>query len=432
MGNELSLAHLVNKQEKYHQYHQLTFTEQDSKMDKSIVGLITIGILCYLVAMAGVAIIITVGIVGFIFLCVLACKKVAQYKNNRLKKQKFTEQLLSYCGYNIVEENDKNLDENLSKLLAEYISRFGVAQIATQSFEEVRDKIQQVFDNCSVGVYKSRINFDSFETFQSNALSRCAAGIKINHIFKLSNFINVLNFSIINKYWTLHALTQFCIFETTDSIEIVDWKNFKIKDLGAIYIAENSFALVKGATPAYHEYLHERVGGGPDRRYKNNPSTPVYRYGNLEIKINKSSIFLSIANEDFVSEIVDRFNNFLNILPMNLSSRHKTINEINLSEDEIASLFKELVLLHGRTIFREKRFLSILSDYRVLNNKSYLKPILKYIGDNGYWPSIMSQSCDIDILNNLKEEIVQKGQFEEDDVAYTLAYIGYGLQILNL
>lgn len=398
-------------------------------MDKSIVGLITIGILCYLVAMAGVAVIIAAGIAGIIYLCVFAYKKIAQHKNNHLKKQKFTKQLLSYCGCNTIVENDKNLDENLSELLAEYISRFRVTDIATQSFEEVKNKIEQVFDNCSVGVYKSRIDFDSFETFQSNALTRCAARIKINSIFKLSNFVDISNFSIISKYWSLHTLPQFCIFETTDSIEIVDWKNIKIKDLGAIYVAENSFTLVKGATPAYHQYLHERVGGAPDRRYKNNPSTPVYRYGSLEIKVNKDSIFLSIANEFFVSEIVDIFKNFLNIIPMNLTSIHKTINEIDLSGDEIASLFKELVLLHGSTIFKEKRFLSILSDYRVLNNKSYLKPILQYIGDNGYWPSIISQSCDIGILNNLKEELVQKGQFEEDDVAYTLAYIGHGLQI---
>lgn len=283
-------------------------------MDKSIVGLITIGILCYLVALAGVAVIIAAGIVGIIYLCVFAYKKIAQHKNNRLKKQKFTEQLLSYCGCNIIGENDKNLDENLSKLLAEYISRFRVTDIATQFFEEVKNKIEQVFDNCSVGVYNSRIDFESFETIQSNALTRCGARIKINCIFKLSNIVNISNFSIISKYWSLHALPQFCIFETTDSIEIVDWKNIKIKDLGAIYVAENSFTLVKGAAPAYHEYLHERVGGGPDRRYKNNPSTPVYRYGNLEIKINKNSVFLSIANEFFVSEIVDIFKHFLNII----------------------------------------------------------------------------------------------------------------------
>lgn len=401
-------------------------------MDKSIVGLITIGILCYLVAMAGVAIIIAASIVGIIYLCVFTYKKIAQHKNNRLKKQKFIEQLLTYCGCNTIEENDKNLDENLSKLLAEYISRFGVADIATLSFEEVKTKIQQVFDSCSIGVYKSRIDFDSFETFQSNALTRCAARIKINSIFNLSNFVDISNFSIISKYWSLHALPQFCIFETTDSIEIVDWKNIKIKDLGAIYIAENSFTLVKGADPAYHQYLHERVGGGPDRRYKNNPSTPVYRYGNIEIEVNNNSIFLSVANEVFVSEIVDMFKNFLNILSMNLTSRHKTINEIDLSGDEIASLFKEIVLLYGSTIFKEKRFLSILSDYRVLNNKSYLKPILQYIGDNDYWPSIMSPSCDIDTLNNLKEELVKKGKFEDDDVAHTMAYIGHGLQIQSL
>lgn len=248
----------------------------------------------------------------------------------------------------------------------------------------------------------------------------------------MSNFVDISNFSIISKYWSLHALPQFCIFETTDSIEIVDWKNIKIKDLGAIYIAENSFTLVKGADPAYHQYLHERVGGGPDRRYKNNPSTPVYRYGNIEIEVNNNSIFLSVANEVFVSEIVDMFKNFLNILSMNLTSRHKTINEIDLSGDEIASLFKEVVLLYGSTIFKEKRFLSILSDYRVLNNKSYLKPILQYIGDNDYWPSIMSPSCDIDTLNNLKEELVKKGKFEDDDVANTMAYIGHGLQIQSL
>ena len=63
--------------------------EEVSKMDKSIVGLITIGILCYLVAMAGVAILIAAGIVGIIYLCVFICKKIAQHKNNRLKKQTF-------------------------------------------------------------------------------------------------------------------------------------------------------------------------------------------------------------------------------------------------------------------------------------------------------------------------------------------------------
>lgn len=61
--------------------------EEVSKMDKSIVGLITIGILCYLVAMAGVAILIAAGIVGIIYLCVFICKKLLNTKTTASKNK---------------------------------------------------------------------------------------------------------------------------------------------------------------------------------------------------------------------------------------------------------------------------------------------------------------------------------------------------------
>lgn len=113
---------------------------------------------------------------------------------------------------------------------------------------------------------------------------------------------SVKSFCLKWKTGCLCFYPYFCIIETPDKIELIEWKDVKVSS-------------TKGE-PAYHSYLHERIGGGPDKRYKYNPLIPVYIYSALVFNIAGDTINLILQGEDEAERVEKIFREYKKILAL--------------------------------------------------------------------------------------------------------------------
>lgn len=93
--------------------------------------------------------------------------------------------------------------------------------------------------------------------------------------------------------------------------------------------------------------MHERVNGGPDRRYNYNPSTLVYDYATLNRTLNGNCKLIH-SNSSLAHTLVNSICNYKTILTPNPISVRRGIEDIDVSKDEVASLFKEIISKYGQ------------------------------------------------------------------------------------
>ena len=105
------------------------------------------------------------------------------------------------------------------------------------------------------------------------------------------------------------------------------------------------------------------------------------------------------------------------------------VNNLDVSKDEIASLFREIIVSKGTQILEKNVFVSILSDYKVFREKTNMRKILKALSDDNYWKDILSPDCTYYTLNEISDKLISSHNFDEKETLETLAYIGYGLQL---
>lgn len=90
----------------------------------------------------------------------------------------------------------------------------------------------------------------------------------------------------------------------TKTVQVIDYQSFSIKTSSfteplSVWFDE------KDATVAYRTWLHSRVNGGPDLRYKNNPSTPYYSF--YRASISPVGIEILSGSSSIVNDIKKAF-----------------------------------------------------------------------------------------------------------------------------
>lgn len=110
-------------------------------------------------------------------------------------------------------------------------------------------------------------------------------------------------------------------YSPDDSLHVFDYQKFKVNNSSFSEPLSHWFD-ANDASVAYRTWLHSRVNGGPDLRYKNNPSTAFYSFYKAVI----SPVGLEVVSGN--SSITDNVKKAFKIIKTQLSSAPKTKVEI--------------------------------------------------------------------------------------------------------
>lgn len=232
----------------------------------------------------------------------------------------------------------------------------------------------------------------------------------------------------------------FIIYISKDDVTFIEWANIETGESGDVRVKEDAFSTVRGAHSLYHRYLHERVNGGPDRRYNYNPSWSVNQYFFINLRINDKPSAKVLCTNGF-GDIVSKLNQFKKSLTINAIHYEKnertiadivnqeTIQDNCRVEDEYASLFKKIIDERGKDILKERLFLSLLADYKVFKEKRFLRPFLETMTEEGYWKDLTEGTPTVDTLNKIKKKFTTIHHYPEHEAAEAVSYLGYGLGI---
>ncbi|MBD5425139.1 MAG: hypothetical protein HDR45_02945, partial [Bacteroides sp.] len=199
-----------------------------------------------------------------------------------------------------------------------------------------------------------------------------------------------------------------------------------------IYVTEQSGKLIRGASPVFYEYLHQRVNGGPDRRYKNNPSTPVYCHRIFRINSGSNEIQIMAASGQTVDTLFKSLRQFkqdLKTYPIGLSKR---IIDVNLSSNEYASQIRSIVDEHGKDILTYRVFINLLKDYKFTKKYPNIISIYELMQQQNYMRQLIEPDMGYSFLEDVKRNISQTVNHDEDEMNTVLAFLGYGLQLNSL
>lgn len=204
---------------------------------------------------------------------------IGDTKKKRKAKTDFLETLIQ--SYNLsLDDESANVDKRISNALSTIIGHMSCDDQAIRLFENVADEFNSNLDSSSTKITTGPLD--------SNLASANGLNLRIKNGGwpKVDSDVNAV--SIRWKSSSLYIYPFFCIYESSDKIELIEWQDISISS-------------TKG-NPSCYSYLHERVGGGPDRRYKFNPSIPVYFYSALVLNNVKWSIILFLFHQVSISK----------------------------------------------------------------------------------------------------------------------------------
>lgn len=345
----------------------------------------------------------------------IRCGFVFINDNNKKKELKTSFYSSLSQQYELSSYNESlNLNQNVSNILSEYFERLVYDNSVIPSFEKI---IKEFINNYEVP--NSTIKVGDI----SNNLSSIE-GAKIK--FKRSGWPNVNTqnhcFSISWKSGAVYFYPFTCILETSDSLDLFDWRDIKVSS-------------TKGET-SHYSYLHERVDGGPDRRYRYNPAIPVYFFSALVFEIKGKKVNMIFNGENVAEQFEKLFREYKKVLASTggvTMTANPVIQNPDPSEavsgDEYASLFKKTIDERGKNILQERLFLSLLADYKVFKEKRFLRPFLETMTEEGYWSELTEGNPSVDTLHRIKKKFITIHQYPEHEATEAISYIGYGLGI---
>ena len=137
-------------------------------------------------------------------------------------------------------------------------------------------------------------------------------------------------------------------------MDLFDWRDIKVSS-------------TKGE-PSHYSYLHERVDGGPDRRYRYNPAIPVYFFSALVFEIKGKNVNMIFNGENVAEQFEKLFREYKKVLA-STGGVTMTSNPViqnpepseTVSGDEYASIFKKIIDERGKNILKERLFLDTVS-----------------------------------------------------------------------
>lgn len=426
MVSMLLRVHLVVRQGKSLLFHQLIFTEEVSKIMKNsgILGLVVIAIICYAIMVVGIAAAIIGAVIGMAYLIRWIYKTISENKKRALNQQKFGDDLVALYAINeSVDSPISKPNERLQWIIKQILDKYQISPRLNDSLTKFRDTFFDSIKQSSIWINESKVDYN---TSTSSSLSRHDVKV-VNSGFLLDQDA-ISSFALQSKGIKLVFYPQFIIAELNTEYKIIQYNEVKVKHLESIYIAEQSGKIIRGASPVYYNYLHERVNGGPDRRYKNNPSTPVYRHEIFTLILGTDIQFISAADGIARSllnciEKIKQLNVQYPPLPI------RKINEIPVSTNEYASAIRDLIRLHGKSILLDKKFINSLKDYGFSKEYPYIFHVIDSLKSNKHLDSLIQDDCCYSMLETIKKSLLQTSNHSQDEIDTVLAFLGYGLQL---
>jgi hypothetical protein len=357
-------------------------------------------------------------------------KLIKGYRQSLLAKHKFYTKLCDI--FNIQEKNSRDdLGSKISSLLwQEIFSKNSLDSDLITAFETLYSEINKLFSGYSIWYCKGDLpsRFVYYKV-SSNQIERDLVSLSRSGFMKLNKYGDAPSFCIKGKDIEIYVYPFLCIIKSGIEYNIVSMTNFNILDSGSINISERASHNIKGATPTgYYDYLYKRIDGGPDRRYHNNKSFPIFSYGLLSLTIDKAYRFI-VSDKLVVSAILQSFLDYKDKYAQYLARTKYSVEQFDVTNDEYANLIHQLLTENGRDFIKSKKFIAILADYKIFKVKPYLRNILLELSNKLAWNYILNSNCSFNDLNQEKNNIVASNICNDNEATEAFAYIAYGLEI---
>ena len=296
--------------------------------NSSVVGIILIFIIGYAIMTIGIGAAL-IGLVAGIFYII---KTIRENRLRKINKKRFYDYLLQQYGITEDSTEDDKIDNKLKSALSHIMSKQYIQPNLEQGFCKFKSVYHKAVNSSSIWVNENLLQNNSCD---SNTLSRH------NLTFEEKGFLDIVGssehpFLLKAKNYRFYFYPNFVIKEVNCEYNIVEYNDISVKHVDSIYVTEQSGKTIKGASPAYYDYLHKRVDGGPDRRYKNNPSAPVYCHTICRLYVDHEIQIISASSNSvkLLERGIKQYKNDLNTQPIQIV---KNIKEINFDSNEYAT-----------------------------------------------------------------------------------------------
>ena len=394
--------------------------------NSGVVGIIILAIICYAIIAIGAIVAIIGGVIALFFLIKWLVTSIRNNLSRTKNKKLFYDMLCT--KYKIPQlPQEVNINKRLLALVDELLKKHQCSSMMLEEFEKLKDSIKTAIEKSSVWINDNDL---SDYSYKSSSLKRSSLKYRNIGFYTSKTNASCSCFSIGTKKTKLYFYPCFVISEINCEYNFYYYNDFDCNNKDSISVEESSHVRVKGATPAYYNYLYQRKDGGPDRRYKNNPSTPVYFYDIFKLVMAKEIQLICATHEsmaNFFDKII-KYQQFIQKMPIQLSV---CIEDIDLSNNEYASCIKDIIAQHGKEFLLNKSFVNYLKDYRIPKEYPYFLPIFDLLYKTKSLERIIQDDCKYDELDLIKNNIIQSSCYSETEVAAVLAFISKAIQTID-
>lgn len=213
----------------------------------------------------------------------------------------------------------RKIDEVLSEIdvLSNSLEELDSQQIDTSfKLDNVDASLDPRFVNAFTGLFQgTKVTFvkSSEDVYSSNEIpSYChyyeisRENVVVNH--ESGPLTNMQCCSIVLGNIVLYFYSSVLVMTSSSKqLAIIDYDDISISKRDVSIVESEGFN-TSGYYVGGREYLHQRVKGGPDRRYSYNPSRPMICYRNIIIKHKGKNLFNLITNKDEpLKDFIDSF-----------------------------------------------------------------------------------------------------------------------------
>lgn len=392
--------------------------------NSGVVGIIILFIIGYAIMAIGIAGAVIGLAAGLFYLIRWIIKTIQENKLKSINKESFYESLIQQYGLIDNFTDDEKIDNKLKWAVSQILSIQSVNSQLNQGFITFKSIYRDAINKSSIW---SNVNLLQGYSCDSSTLSRH------NFSFQENGYLDVIGtnehpFLLRTKNQSFYFYPNFVITEVNCEYKLIKYNDISVNNIDSIYVTEQSGKIIRGASPVFYNYLHQRVDGGPDRRYKNNPSTPVYCHTICRLCIGMECQIIS-ATSDSVDLLKRGLIQYKKDLIANPIQAGKRIKDINLASNEYASQIREIINEHGKDILNYQVFINILKDYKFPKEYPHIIPIYELLQQNKYMENLVKEGCEYSCLDDIKITLTQTSTYSEDEVVTALAFLGYGLQL---
>lgn len=392
--------------------------------NSGVVGIIILFIIGYAIIAIGIASAVIGLAAGLFYLIRWIIKTIQENKLKSINKESFYESLIQQYGLIDNFTDDEKIDNKLKWAVSQILSIQSVNSQLNQGFITFKSIYRDAINKSSIW---SNVNLLQGYSCDSSTLSRH------NFSFQESGYLDVIGtnehpFSLRTKNQSFYFYPNFVITEVNCEYKLIKYNDISVNNIDSIYVTEQSGKIIRGASPVFYNYLHQRVDGGPDRRYKNNPSTPVYCHTICRLCIGMECQIISATSDsvDLLKRGLIRYKKDLIANPIQAGKR---IKDINLASNQYASQIREIINEHGKDILNYRVFINLLKDYKFPKEYPHIIPIYELLQQNKYMENLVKEGCEYSYLDDIKITLTQTSTYSEDEVVTALAFLGYGLQL---